>query len=498
MRLKRLVAHVLLSAFGLQSAVLGQVPLQSAVPPSRAAAISGSSGLTALGLGGLGLPRVPAGHAPSSELVPLRLAPKPILAPTGAPASLSSAVSTTSGLGPFVDEAVSPIDFRTWSQQGNAADGDWLVDPDGGGVVQNLRGNPSFFVSPDDQINTAIRGTVMADDPSGTGFLGLVLGYRSPIAANGDDARVFNFVLLDWKGATETSAAFTAWEGLSLSEVQGKLPGYLASFWGHQTSPQSQLLATALGRGKGWVPGRAYQLDVAYRKSRIRVSVDGATVLDQVGSFPEGRIGFYTYAHSGVRFQGFTAKASNAAPIANAGSSQTVPADLTCQARVTLDGSGSSDPDGDTLTYTWTGPFGSVQGVKPTVTVPQGISTITLTVDDGNGATATATVEVLVPDLQVPLISCPALVLVNTTAGVCEATGVTLGTATASDNCAVTSLTNDAPATYPHGTTLITWSASDAGGFGSGAVDIAYSTDGYVAPKKQGAMRRAFDKLFGK
>ena len=52
---------------------------------------------------------------------------------------------------------------------------------------------------------------------------------------------------------------------------------------------------------------------------------------------------------------------------------------------MTLDGSGSSDPDGDPLTYTWTGSFGTATGVHPTVELPVGTWTITLTVDDGLG-----------------------------------------------------------------------------------------------------------------
>lgn len=53
---------------------------------------------------------------------------------------------------------------------------------------------------------------------------------------------------------------------------------------------------------------------------------------------------------------------------------------------VKLDGSSSSDVDGDALTYRWNGPFpegnGAVTGVTPTVTLPFGTTTITWLVND--------------------------------------------------------------------------------------------------------------------
>jgi len=96
---------------------------------------------------------------------------------------------------------------------------------------------------------------------------------------------------------------------------------------------------------------------------------------------------------------------SNRPPTADAGADRTVAANASCQAQVVLDASRSSDPDGDTLTYTWSGPFGTVTGSSPTVTLPLGKTAITLLVDDGHGGHDSATVDITVADMTPPAIA---------------------------------------------------------------------------------------------
>jgi hypothetical protein len=92
---------------------------------------------------------------------------------------------------------------------------------------------------------------------------------------------------------------------------------------------------------------------------------------------------------------------SNQPPLAHAGPDQTVEAASPSGALVTLDGSRSSDPDGDPLVYAWTGPFGMVSGVSPTVAFPLGAHTATLTVNDSQAMTVDR-VTIIVRDTTPP------------------------------------------------------------------------------------------------
>src|SRR5439155_13853190 len=83
--------------------------------------------------------------------------------------------------------------------------------------------------------------------------------------------------------------------------------------------------------------------------------------------------------------------ASNRPPVANAGPDQVVECSGGAQATVRLDGSASSDPDGDPLTFTWTGAFGTRTGAVVEVSLPLGVHIATLTVNDGKGGTANDT-----------------------------------------------------------------------------------------------------------
>ncbi len=94
----------------------------------------------------------------------------------------------------------------------------------------------------------------------------------------------------------------------------------------------------------------------------------------------------------------------NQPPIANAGPDQTVEQTSPEGANVTLDGTASSDPDNDVLSYFWNWTGGSASGANPTVMLPPGMTNITLTVDDGE-FNATDTVIITVVDSEPPYVN---------------------------------------------------------------------------------------------
>lgn len=92
---------------------------------------------------------------------------------------------------------------------------------------------------------------------------------------------------------------------------------------------------------------------------------------------------------------------TNAPPSAEAGPDQTIE----CGTGVRLDGSASSDPNGHALTYTWTGPFGTLTGAVVDAALEPGTHAIVLTVDDGHGGRDTDSLLVTIEDTTPPTLS---------------------------------------------------------------------------------------------
>jgi len=93
-------------------------------------------------------------------------------------------------------------------------------------------------------------------------------------------------------------------------------------------------------------------------------------------------------------------------------------------------------------------------------TFPLGNTTVTWTVTDLAGNSSQCTQIVTVNDITPPTITCPGDITVNADTGLCTASGINLGTPTVDDNCGV-GYSNDAPAIFPLGQTIVTWTATD-------------------------------------
>jgi hypothetical protein len=171
---------------------------------------------------------------------------------------------------------------------------------------------------------------------------------------------------------------------------------------------------------------------------------------------------------------------TNEPPVSDAGPDQTV--ECACQTlegtQVTLDGTGSSDPDGDPLiSYTWTGPFvgGTVSGATPTVRLSgcQPAYVISLVVNDGQVDSEPDTVTISVVDTTPPDVIPPGDVTIEAMGpdGVPvedERIQTFLAGASATDNCDPDpTINNDAPSEFPPGDTLVTFTATDTSGYSS-------------------------------
>ncbi|MCU7552868.1 chondroitinase family polysaccharide lyase [Chitinophagaceae bacterium LB-8] len=114
--------------------------------------------------------------------------------------------------------------------------------------------------------------------------------------------------------------------------------------------------------------------------------------------------------------------------------------------------------------------------------VGKGTSTITASQlgDDIYGAATTIEQILTVIDVELPVLAAPANVEVTTDAGAAIASNVALGTATATDNDGVQSITNNAPAVFPVGITKVIWTAVDNSGNVATAIQLVTVTDNEV------------------
>ncbi|HEX6647886.1 MAG TPA: PxKF domain-containing protein [Pyrinomonadaceae bacterium] len=157
--------------------------------------------------------------------------------------------------------------------------------------------------------------------------------------------------------------------------------------------------------------------------------------------------------------------AGGAAPVANAGTDQTVECGGATTS-VTLDGTASTAGTGTINSYSWAEgatPLGT--GSTLMVSLPKGSHTITLTVTDTGGGSDTDDVVVNIVDTTPPVITCPADVVVNLPLNsTATSVAVNYPAVTATDGCSSSVNVTSSPASgsvFPIGSTTVNASADD-------------------------------------
>lgn len=105
----------------------------------------------------------------------------------------------------------------------------------------------------------------------------------------------------------------------------------------------------------------------------------------------------------------------------------------------------------------------------------KGVTTVTWNASDACN-TSTSTFTVTVKDEEKPVFTTPIDITLSNDSGQCGKT-LTLTNPIVTDNCGIASITNDAPAIFPVGSTIVNWKAEDENGNISNATQTVTVTD---------------------
>ena len=116
----------------------------------------------------------------------------------------------------------------------------------------------------------------------------------------------------------------------------------------------------------------------------------------------------------------------------------------------------------------------SISNDAPSV-FPLGLTSVTWTASDAAGNEYSAVQQVIVVDTTEPSITTPSDILIEADSALSNV--VDLGQADANDAVLLDSISNDAPAVFPLGETIVTWTAQDSSGNSASATQLVTVVD---------------------
>lgn len=308
-------------------------------------------------------------------------------------------------------QCITNIDFNTWMQTGDPANGNWALQNGGTTVYQSVNSQPTYYISPYDLINVDITGTFRSDD-SDNDFMGFVIGFNAPLVNNTDH----DYILFDWKQGYQVVNGNISYEGMTLTRVDGNIPVsgsmYEQYFFGHiGPTPPIEILATNYGTGTGWTTSIDHQFRCIYTQNRITIYIDGNLVFDVADCFKPGRFGFYNYSQPQVTYSNFNYTLGTSFDIGINNICQDDSASFVfidvCSANFNYSVIDEMHWDfGDGNSFTNTSP--NAQNINPKhLYASGGTYTVTLTTTDQNGCQDVTTETITVYDLPNAQISVP-------------------------------------------------------------------------------------------
>ncbi|HKN47106.1 MAG TPA: hypothetical protein VJ144_03955, partial [Candidatus Polarisedimenticolia bacterium] len=198
---------------------------------------------------------------------------------------------------------------------------------------------------------------------------------------------------------------FSVAPGLALAG-DGGLAYEVRLFGGRQAILLRAPAGAAAGSGDAAPPAVIAEIGEASPEGGLyRAFQSGPRATARLSSDGRGRIAFAAATDTVPEEIVLYGAPANSPPVADAGSDQIVECSGPAGATVRLDGTASHDPDGDPLTYVWTGAFGQATGARPLVVLPLGTSVVTLVVNDGQVSSPPASVTISVRDTLPPSLS---------------------------------------------------------------------------------------------